>query len=141
MGKYDESIDVLNSLSDRALSKRESFAQQFLFVSSTLLGIVVSLHSPNSPLLYIRLVYVTALVLLSLGVMATLIVVFDFLQIRLGLHQDYRNELSSAAQKDQSVQAVKKDFRKRTLICQKLSLIFFVFGVLVLTSYSILISI
>jgi len=137
---YNEAIDVANNLIDVALSKRESFFQQLLIVSSTLLGIVISLHTTNSPHLCIRLVFVAALVLLALGVLATVFVVFDFLQIRHQSRQVYLTELNTASQNNRPVGYVQVEAKKRTAFLEKSSLLFFVSGLIVLTSYAVLIN-
>ncbi len=128
-----------NNIKEVTLSKQETFSQQFLLVSSTLLGIVVSLHSTNSQCLYIRLVFLLALVLLSLGVLANMIVVADFLQIRERAQKAFHDEWSSAVREDRQMGPLKVDWRKRTLFSRKAALICFVSGLIVLTSYSILI--
>jgi hypothetical protein len=127
-----------NGLSEASLSKQESFFQQLLLVASTLLGVIIALRSTNLQPLCIRLVFLLALVLLSLGILATLIVVFDLIRIREGAPKAYLGEWHSAVQEDRPMDPLRFDLRKRTRLCRKAALAGFVLGVLVLTSYSVL---
>lgn len=133
-----EERDKINALIEVTLSKQESFFQQSLIVSSTLLGIVISLHSTSSQPLCIRPVFLLALVLLSSGVLANLIAVFDFLQIREQARKVYLDEVNNARQNHRPTGPVMVLQKKRMPLCRKVALVGFAGGVVLLTLYSIL---
>ena len=134
---YYEQIKNLNRLKVEAESKQDTFFQQLLIVSSTLLGLIVSLHTTNSPLLYIRLVYVAALALLSLGVLATAVAVYGRAKTHALLAERFQTELNTALHTDRQVEPVYTRHSKVTLFCQKASLLLLVVGVLLLACYGV----
>lgn len=121
-----------------ATLKQETFFQHILIVSSGILGIVISLHTNNSPYICIRLVFVLALILLALGCLTTAIALYDYSRLPDRASRDFQDELQIALREDRKANPVLVTFGKRTLFCQKACLILLPMGICVLTLYSIL---
>jgi hypothetical protein len=132
----------LKRLADIAVlsaEKREFFFRHVLLASSGMLGILVSLHSMPSPNLYIRLVFVIAAILLTLGILTCTIVLYDLLKHPARLRQAYQMQLQSALKESQADHLAEiMTERPRTKILEISSYILLSLSLLFLLLYVIL---
>ncbi len=135
---YKDQIEALSEARMEGTRTQRTFFQQILIVSSSILGIVISLHSSTSPHLYIRLVYLGALSLLTIGCMVTGLVLYDLAQLPDRAAKDFVSEVRSAIQASREVRPVGVLLRKRTEICEKILLFLIPFAFFLLTLYAIL---
>jgi hypothetical protein len=135
---YWDQMKKLAELAVQSSEKQETFWQHVLLVFSGTFGIVVSLHSDNSPDLHIRLVFALAVVLLSLGTLCSAIVVYDHSQLVERARLEFSTEVQKALREHRAVKPVYTNMRKRTLFCKLLSCVFLVCSILSLASYSVL---
>jgi hypothetical protein len=136
--EFENQKRIQANYGEEAGRKRDSFFRHVLLVSSSIFGIVVSLHTSSSSCLYIRLVFGFSMVLLALGILLAGIVVYDYSMIYERLRQDHHKEVGSAIKKRREVSPVLLRERKRTRICGRVSLFLLVAGVVMLTVYKIM---
>lgn len=137
---YKSQFPKLVELAEQSALKKLSFLQSVLLASSGGLGILVSLHSNTSTDLYIRLIFLLSIVLLALGILASAITVYDYSMIDERLRQVFHAEVQKALLEQREVRMVTVSTRKRTIVCEKLTYIFLVSALLLLTIYSSLLS-
>jgi hypothetical protein len=137
---YEERENYLAELSMKAAEKRETFAQNVLLVSSSILAILATLHSPQSGCLYIRLVFVFVMVQLVLCILAAGIALYDYSRLTRRIFQSYRSELQEARKARREMKMIYIDQKPFAKFCEKLSLILFVSSLISLLVYSSLIS-
>ncbi|MDR1198516.1 MAG: hypothetical protein LBK94_05830 [Prevotellaceae bacterium] len=125
-------------LGREAIQKRDTFFRHVLLVSSSIFGILVSLHTSSSSCLHIRLVFLLSVVLLALGILLAGIVVYDHAMIFERARRDHYNAVEAAINGRGDTLDVFSPTKKRTLVCEKLSLSLLVLGIITLTVYTIL---
>jgi hypothetical protein len=123
---------------EASVQKRASFFQHVLLVSSSIFGILVSLHSSSSSVLYIRLVFLFSVVLLALGILLAGLVTYDHAMTRERMRQAHYNAVENALAEGREVPSIAVSEKKRTRICEKISLLSLSSGVVALTVYTIL---
>jgi hypothetical protein len=133
---YKEQIRQLSEIMDKSLERQISFFQHLLLASAGIVGILISLHTTNSEHLYIRLVFFVSTVLLSLGVISLVLVLFDFSNSLELLRRDTHNEVLSAIEMDRECNLVYVKKKKRTLVFEKSSYLFLIFGFVLLIVYT-----
>jgi hypothetical protein len=121
-----------------SLRERTSFFRHVLLVSSSIFGILVSLHSSNSSILCIRLVFLFSMVLLALGILLAGLSLYDHAMIYERARRAHYAEVDSAIKEGRDVSGIRIPEKKRTRVCEKASLSLLVFGVVTLTAYTIL---
>jgi hypothetical protein len=138
---FDEWRDDYIKLGDRTIQKRENFLHTLLICSCSILGILVSLHSSTAECFRVRLIFVLSIVFLALGILLLGIALFDLADISSRLRQSCYNELSNVMEMEgyrrENVSA--KD-KKRTKIFEKSSYVSLLVSIMLLTVYTILIT-
>lgn len=135
------SFKTLTELSNLLAEKRASWSQQLLLASSTLLGILVSLHSRSSDNLYVRLCFALAIVLLCIGILMTGISLYSYVDAISRTREEFVKEAILAAREHRAAQNVSVPTKKINVFCEKTSYICFASCVLVLSLYMVLNSI
>jgi hypothetical protein len=135
---YFQQFECVPAMAEKALEKKISFFQYVLLVSSSILGIVVSLHQSNSPNQNIRLVFVFAVASLALGILTAGITLYNLSMTPERGRQKYISEVLSAVKekrKLRNVVAGKTVFYKffGTISLCSLSL-----GLILLTIYAVI---
>jgi len=133
---FESQLGKMEELTNVAGDKQESFFQQLLIVSSTILGILVALHKPDIEFLCIRLVFVLSVLTLVLTVLSLVLLLFDLSRSSENLRQAFRKEAQHAVQEWRKLDIVTVPKKKRTLFCEKFSLIAFAVSLLLLDSYA-----
>lgn len=126
--------DITAQSSQRILS----FWQHILLVSSSLDGILISLHVESSEHLYIRWAFLLSIGLLTLGVLTTSILLYDHSMLIERCRQQYVQEVHTAIQEDREIGAVLVQKKMRTTVCEWTSAISLILAVLLILSYAIL---
>jgi len=137
---YDQ-MGLLADAKSKSLEKQESFFQQILIVSSGILGIIVALHGAPQASLYIRLVFVSATVLLSLCILTTSMVLYDLSKAAELVCEAFRIELKESLQRERKMDPVFVPKKKRTVFCEKCSLISLPVSLILLVVYTAVITI
>jgi hypothetical protein len=135
---YYNQLETQADLAAQSSDKQAAFFQHILLVSSSILGILISLHTNTSAILYIRLVYVLSVASLALGVLTTGIVVYDHSRMLEDLRRKHNRESIDALKDDRKLNPVYATKKKRTSFCEKYSLFLLVIGLFLLTIYAIL---
>ena len=135
---YEEQKPIMKELSEKANEKTLSLWQHILLVSSSIDGVLISLHIESPSCLYIRLVFLLSVFLLSVGVSCSAIVLFDLTALHERARQEFLHEYEKAIQDDRKLNPVYVGYKKRTLICQKTSYWCFALSMLLLLTYTIM---
>lgn len=137
---YVEQLHKIADLSQKSAEKREFFFQQILIVSTGTLGILLSLHTQQSESLYTRLVFLFAVLLLSLGSLTAGITFYDYSMLSERTRQSFQIEVEKALDEGREAQAVFVKKKRRTLFCENFSLIALILGLFTLFVYAVLFS-
>ena len=135
---YQKHIDRIPRLLEKSIEKQLSFFQHILIVSSGTFGIIISLHSNSSSGLNTRLVFLLAVLTLSLGSLLTAFVLYDLSFLAERGRQAYCTEVQSAITERRFVQAVAGSKRKRTVFCEKACCILLLFSIVLLSLWAVL---
>ena len=138
---YYSQLQDLVKLQEQAADKKESFAQHILIAASSILAIIVALHPIDESLhLYIRLVFVLAVVLFALGILLICITTYDYSRYKEEAFVKFHQEIQSAQKAGRMVGPVFGDKKKRTLFCEKCSFELLIIGLFLLVVYTILVA-
>lgn len=127
-------------LAEEASNKKSSLFSNLLIASTSMLGIVVSLHTPTEIQLYIRLVFVVALLLFVFGILAVAIVLHSHIMAVKQLRALYAEECIRALREDRSPDMVQVNPSRLYRFCEKAGYICLAAGLLTLTTYAILLT-
>lgn len=121
-----------------SFEKQLSFHQHILLVSSSVLSIVISLHSYNESPLYIRVIFISAVILLTLGVLTCAIALYSQKEITERGRQAYISAHIEALRtgKNPGVVSIKKTSLHKT--CETLTCILLPLSIVLLAIYTIL---
>jgi hypothetical protein len=137
---YQKQIEQLVDLTNLSADKQLAFFQQLLVVASGILGIVVSLHTSTSPHMYVRILFVVAIAMLAIGILMTVVVLFDHARLVERVRQSLRIEIQSALKENRKLNLVSIEKKKRTLFCEKGSLCILSVGLIELVIYASFVS-
>jgi hypothetical protein len=137
---YRNQFKKIEELTALSAEKQQTFLQQILIVSSSILGILVALHKIQLEARYIRWVFVLAVLLLALVVLCTALALFVHTQLVESARQAFCKEVDIAMKEDRPLENVGIGMKKRTLLFEKTSLICFVASLILLGVYTVLIS-
>jgi hypothetical protein len=135
---YEKQFKLGEELTTKAAEKILSFWQHILLVSSSIDGILISLHAGNSESLYIRLAFFLSTILLTTGVISTSIVVFDHSMLPERGRQKFVQEARDACQEDRKLNPVFVNKKRRTVICERLSSISLISALFLMLAYTFL---
>jgi hypothetical protein len=134
---YD-SIKNLEHLTNLLAEKRASWSQQLLLISSSLLGILVSLHAKSSDSLYVRLCFALAIVLLAIGILLTAVSLYSYVEAISRTRQAYKLEAIDALHHNRETKPVSAPVKKIFVFCEKTGYICFASCVFFLSLYVVL---
>lgn len=126
------------NLTNEATEKRAEFYRNILVVSASVLGILISLHTTQSPCIYIRLVFALSVLLLLLGTLSTSLVLYDLSLLPERTRQEYLIELQKTLGEGKSPKPISTQKKKRTVFCEKWSIYFLLSSSLSLVAYTML---
>jgi hypothetical protein len=133
-----EQLQKQAELANLSTEKQESFVRHILLVSSSIFGILIALHGSAEYSLYTRLIFVLSMALLTLGTLCSAIVLYDLTHIVERAHQDHNKECKDALQERRAVKPVFVHKKKRTEVFEKMTYLFLICSVILLSLYSIL---
>lgn len=135
---FQNQLQILEKMTDKSAEKQLTFFQSLLIVSVTLLGILISLHNSTTDSLILRLVFAVALFLLSLGILSTAVVVYDWSMIVEKARQKFSREVQNALREDRRVNPVFEKNSKIAVVCTKTAYTSLSIALLLLTIYAIM---
>ena len=131
---FHKLIGLINDSS----KEQTQFYQNILLLSSGVLGLLSLIHSTQSSALYIRLVLALSIFLLLLDILLVLIVLYDYSRLTEKLKDKLLGELRKVLESGDKPSLVTVSKEKRTLFCEKYSLIFLASALLSLVIYTLL---
>nr|DAQ15189.1 MAG TPA: hypothetical protein [Caudoviricetes sp.] len=137
--KYYEDIhNEISNLSIQSFQKRSEFWRDITIVSSSLCGILVSLHDNVQEPLCIRVVFLCLIVVLTIGVSTSGITLYNY-SILLERHrQEVERELLSALNTDRLVSEVHTGLSRKKEFVEWLALFALLSTPFLLLAYTIL---
>ena len=117
---YEQQLRKSEKMSRYSFEKEADFYRNLLIVASGSLGILVSLHNTQSEHLYIRMVFLLAVLLLAVGILTTAIVLHDLSSLPERARQAFLAESKAALKDDRRLKPVFVDKKKRTKVCKKI---------------------
>ncbi|WP_430973402.1 hypothetical protein [Sunxiuqinia rutila] len=137
---YHNQLEQLNEIVKESADKKISFYKHVILVSSSILGIIISLHTTTSQCLYVRLTFVFSVISLLIGILSMVVVIYDFSHLPERILPVLQSEIENALKKDEKVKPVFVKHKKRTLILEKMSYLFLLLGMALLVTYNVFIS-
>lgn len=135
---YKDQLKLGEELTTKAAEKILSFWQHLLLVSSSIDGILISLHAGSSESLYIRLAFFLSTILLTIGVLSTCIVVFDHSMLPERGRQAFVQEAQAACREDRKLNPIFVNKKRRTVFCEWLSSISLILALFLMLAYTFL---
>lgn len=135
---YEKKMRTMEDLTNQSSQRTLSFWQHILLVSSSIDGILISLHAGQSEHIYTQLAFLLSTVVLSLGILTTSIVVYDYSMLLERTRQKFADEFQNALREGREVRNVVVDTRKRTKFFENFSLISLICAILFMLLYTIL---
>jgi hypothetical protein len=133
-----KNIQMITNLTNESTEKQAEFYRNILVVSASVLGILISLHTQQSSVLYIRLVFALSVLLLLLGTLSISLLLFDLSLLPERTRQEFLTQLQKSVSEGKVLEPVYIQKRKRTVLCEKWSLIFLLSSLLSLIIYTML---
>lgn len=135
---YEKKMRTMEDLTNQSSQRTLSFWQHILLVSSSIDGILISLHAGQSEHIYTQLAFLLSTVVLSLGILTTSIVVYDYSMLLERTRQKFADEFQNALREGREMRNVVVDTRKRTKFFENFSLISLICAILFMLLYTIL---
>lgn len=135
---YEEQKPIMEDLMNKSTDKILSLWQHILLVSSSIDGVLISLHSGSPSDLYTRVVFFLTVFVLSFGVSCSAIVLYDIAMLSERARLEFLEEYKKSIQEDRKMGDVYVGYKRRTLFCKKCSYICFGLSLLLLLSYAFL---
>lgn len=135
---FNKQLKLTEELTIKSSEKILSFWQHILLVSSSIDGILISLHTGDSESLYIHLAFLLATALLTLGVLSTSIIVYDHSMLPERVRQKFVKEGCTAIREDRKLNPVFVNKRKRTVFCEWFSSISLILALILMLAYAVL---
>ncbi len=137
---YEKQLRKTEKMTKESFEKQVDFYRNLLIVASGSLGILVSLHNTHSEYLYIRMVFLLAVLSLAIGILTTSIVLHDLSRLPERARQAFLNEAKDALKDDRLIKPVFVDKKKRTKVCEKVVPAALLASLILLVLYVFLIS-
>jgi len=131
-------IDKHSKITKEAIRQKVSFLQNVLLASTSIVGILISLHNNNSQCLNIQLVFLLSVVLLSFGILCLALVLFDFSTIECRSAESFRKEIGESIENGVPLNLVPTTEKKFTSFFEVCSYVFLLMGFISLVIYSVL---
>ena len=91
-----KNIQMITNLTNESTEKQAEFYRNILVVSASVLGILISLHTQQSSVLYIRLVFALSVLLLLLGTLSISLLLFDLSLLPERTRQEFLTQLQKS---------------------------------------------
>lgn len=126
----------LVELKEELLRKRSDLLRTFLALQSTLLAVLSALLPTTPQAIAPRVLYLLTLVLLLLGTLASLVVLYDLVDLAKRGQEAFRLEVLDALRDDRKAQSVMIPEKKRTKRLEILSVVAFLLALILLIAYA-----
>lgn len=135
---WKKNILKLIELTGKSAKEQTQFYQNILLLSSGVLGLLSLIHSTQSSCLCIRLVLALSVLLLLSNILLVLIVLYDYSRLTERLKDKLLEELRKVLRSEDKPDLVTVYKKKRTLFCEKWSLVLLASAFLSLVAYTLL---
>lgn len=109
---YTQEAEKLNKLMFTSFQTQLTFYRHLILVASTFLGILIAFHPSDVTPLCTRLVFLSAVIALTLGILAPSVVLHAYTALLQKFYQDFRNELQRAILAQDTMEKVPFDISK-----------------------------
>ncbi len=135
---FNDHIDKVEKYTNLSSDKQDAFSYNVLLLSSSIFGILISLHDNKTEHLYTRVAFLIAILLLALGILSLVIMLYDRSMLVEHMRQKYLKELVNALNKNKKVNSVFAKEGKRLMICRKISYTILLLSLFMLIIYTAL---
>lgn len=97
---------MITNLTNESTEKQAEFYRNILVVSASVLGILISLHTQQSSVLYIRLVFALSVLLLLLGTLSISLLLFDLSLLPERTRQEFLTQLQKSVSEGKVLEPV-----------------------------------
>ncbi|MDR2585046.1 MAG: hypothetical protein LBC84_02335 [Prevotellaceae bacterium] len=123
---------------NRTFNKRESFNQQILILSATILGIFVAFQDKHSEYMCIRLLFVSTIILFALGILMLSLTLFSNVKLAYRTYYELREEAGKFMNGLPFCTIVDGGgIKKSTKCCEKFAYVFLIMGLVALVIYAV----
>lgn len=133
---YKEQFSKIEDYTNLSAEKQDAFSQNILLVSSSILGILISLHDNKTECLYTRVAFLISILFLVFGILTLAIMLYDRSKLVEHLRQRFVKEAQNALKEDRKLQMVSIQEGKRIRICKKISYSCLILALLMLIVYT-----
>lgn len=131
----EQNLEILEKIDDRFVHKKENWFRQILLLSSTLFGILISLHKGNSHTQSSHQAFLVALVCIVLGILGTAIALYGLTDSYARLKKAHALETRSALVERRQAGISTAGVRKVFVWCENIAYLFYLLGLLALILY------
>ena len=138
VGFYNMALKRVIDSANRTFGERKSFVQHILYISATVFGIVVAFQDNQSECLYIRLLFVSSIILFALGILMLSLTLYAYVKHAYNTHKELCNEygkLMNGLHCDKIINIPIKNWVK---LSEKLAYIFLTLGLFALVFYAVM---
>ena len=136
---YSQESEELNKLMFTSFQTESSFYRHLILVASTFLGILIAFHPSDVTPQCTRWAFLTAVIALTLGILALSIVLHAYTALLKKFYQSFRNELLHVKQEQGTMEHATFDISKTSKILVPISYFLFIIALVLLIIYTILI--
>jgi hypothetical protein len=133
--------NVIQELTAKIHQDSVNWLQHVLLLASTLFGIIIALHNNSLEPQYIRLAFALAVFLLGIGILSLSISLYGRLDVLLRVRKAYAMKAQLQAKTGASIGHVSMGAKKIFGICETIGYICLICSVLILSCYTVLLSI
>ena len=134
---FEQFADIINDVNDR----QAQWIQRILLLSSTLFGVLISLHATIEAARHIRLCFAASTISLALGILLLAIVLYGHTAAVKNKADRYRDELISAIREHRALNPVFGEWPKFFGFCRTTAYILLIISVLLLAAYVLMLAI
>ncbi len=137
MSNYQSHLEKLEELARESAEKQHTFLQHILLVSSSSLGILISLHPTTPEYLYTRWGFLLSVILLGLSVPLGTIALYSQTKLVDRARQAFANECAKSIGENRSPRMVTVAKTKTHVFCERATYILLSLGWLCLCFYAV----
>lgn len=135
---YHKQLDKLEQYTNLSAEKQDAFSHNVLLVSSSILGILISLHDNKTECLYTRVAFLIAILFLVVGILSLAVMLYDRSMLVEHARQKFAEEARIALQEDRKLRSICVPDGKRLKVCKIISYTTLPLALLMLVVYTIL---
>lgn len=136
---YTQEAEKLDKLMFTSFQTQLTFYRHLILVASTFLGILIAFHPSIATPLCTRLVFLFAVIALTLGTLALGVVLHAYTTLLQEFYQSFRNELQRAVLERDTMEHIPFYIPKTSKNLVPISYFLFIIALVLLITYTILI--